>query len=41
MRCSHLGRWASIIRLGDAFELDKPHVVGPAIGTGASLFAAA
>jgi hypothetical protein len=30
-----------IIRLADAFELDKPHVVAPDIGTGASLFAAA
>ncbi|MCW3015513.1 MAG: hypothetical protein JWO02_2605 [Solirubrobacterales bacterium] len=30
-----------VIRLADAFELDNPHVVGPDIGTGASLFAAA
>ena len=30
-----------VIRLADAFELENPHVVGPDIGTGASLFAAA
>jgi pimeloyl-ACP methyl ester carboxylesterase len=30
-----------VVRLADAFELDNPHVVGPDIGTGASLFAAA
>jgi pimeloyl-ACP methyl ester carboxylesterase len=30
-----------VIRVADAFGLDKPHVVGPDIGTGASLFAAA
>jgi pimeloyl-ACP methyl ester carboxylesterase len=30
-----------IIRVADAFELEQPHVVGPDIGTGASLFAAA
>src|SRR4029077_12148736 len=30
-----------VIRLADAFELEHPHVVGPDIGTGASLFAAA
>jgi pimeloyl-ACP methyl ester carboxylesterase len=30
-----------IVRLADAFGLEKPHVVGPDIGTGASLFAAA
>jgi pimeloyl-ACP methyl ester carboxylesterase len=30
-----------VIRIADAFELDDPHVVGPDIGTGASLFAAA
>ena len=30
-----------IIRAADAFELEKPHVVGPDVGTGASLFAAA
>ena len=30
-----------VIRLADAFGLEKPHVVGPDIGTGASLFAAA
>jgi len=28
-----------IVRLADAFELEKPHVVGPDIGTSASLFA--
>jgi pimeloyl-ACP methyl ester carboxylesterase len=30
-----------IIRAADAFDLEKPHVVGPDVGTGASLFAAA
>jgi pimeloyl-ACP methyl ester carboxylesterase len=30
-----------IIRVADAFRLEKPHVVGPDIGTSASLFAAA
>src|ERR1700752_921969 len=30
-----------IVRLADAFGLEQPHVVGPDIGTGASLFAAA
>jgi pimeloyl-ACP methyl ester carboxylesterase len=30
-----------VARLADAFGLDNPHVVGPGIGTGASLFAAA
>lgn len=30
-----------VARLVDAFGLDNPHVVGPDIGTGASLFAAA
>jgi pimeloyl-ACP methyl ester carboxylesterase len=30
-----------VVRLADAFELERPHVVGPDIGTGASLFAAA
>jgi pimeloyl-ACP methyl ester carboxylesterase len=30
-----------VIRIADAFGLDNPHVVGPDIGTGASLFAAA
>jgi pimeloyl-ACP methyl ester carboxylesterase len=30
-----------IVRLADAFGLENPHVVGPDIGTGASLFAAA
>ena len=30
-----------IIRLADAFGLEQPHVVGPDIGTAASLFAAA
>jgi pimeloyl-ACP methyl ester carboxylesterase len=30
-----------VVRLADEFELKSPHVVGPDIGTGASLFAAA
>jgi pimeloyl-ACP methyl ester carboxylesterase len=30
-----------IVRLADEFGLEQPHVVGPDIGTGASLFAAA
>jgi pimeloyl-ACP methyl ester carboxylesterase len=30
-----------VIRLADTFELESPHVVGPDVGTGASLFAAA
>jgi pimeloyl-ACP methyl ester carboxylesterase len=30
-----------VIRVADAFDLDCPHVVGPDIGTGAALFAAA
>ena len=30
-----------IVRLADAFELEQPHIVGPDVGTGASLFAAA
>jgi pimeloyl-ACP methyl ester carboxylesterase len=30
-----------IVRAADAFGLDNPHVIGPDIGTGASLFAAA
>src|SRR3981189_1595064 len=30
-----------VIRIADAFELEHPHVVGPDIGTAASLFAAA
>jgi pimeloyl-ACP methyl ester carboxylesterase len=30
-----------IVRVADAFGLERPHVVGPDIGTGASLFAAA
>jgi pimeloyl-ACP methyl ester carboxylesterase len=30
-----------VIRLADAFGLENPHVVGPDIGTGAALFAAA
>ena len=29
-----------IVRLADALELDKPHVVAPDIGTSATLFAA-
>jgi pimeloyl-ACP methyl ester carboxylesterase len=30
-----------VARVADAFELEKPHVVGPDVGTAASLFAAA
>ena len=30
-----------IVRITDAFELDKPHLVGPDIGTSSTLFAAA
>jgi pimeloyl-ACP methyl ester carboxylesterase len=30
-----------IVRAADAFDLEKPHVVGPDIGTSAALFAAA
>jgi pimeloyl-ACP methyl ester carboxylesterase len=30
-----------IVRIADAFSLEKPHVVGPDIGTAATLFAAA
>ena len=30
-----------IVRLADEFDLEQPHVVGPDIGTAASLFAAA
>jgi len=30
-----------VVRVADAFGLENPHVVGPDIGTGASLFAAA
>jgi pimeloyl-ACP methyl ester carboxylesterase len=30
-----------VIRIADAFGLENPHVVGPDVGTGASLFAAA
>ena len=30
-----------VIRVADTFGLENPHVVGPDIGTGASLFAAA
>jgi len=30
-----------VIRVADAFGLEKPHVIGPDVGTGASLFAAA
>lgn len=29
------------MRVADAFGLEQPHLVGPDIGTGASLFAAA
>jgi hypothetical protein len=30
-----------IVRAADAFGLEKPHLVGPDIGTSAALFAAA
>jgi pimeloyl-ACP methyl ester carboxylesterase len=30
-----------VVRVADAFGLEQPHVVGPDVGTGASLFAAA
>jgi pimeloyl-ACP methyl ester carboxylesterase len=30
-----------LVRVADAFSLEQPHVVGPDVGTGASLFAAA
>src|SRR5882762_3334413 len=30
-----------LIRVADVFELEQPHVVGPDVGTAASLFAAA
>src|SRR4029078_8872133 len=30
-----------IVRVADAFHLEKPHVVGPDVGTSAALFAAA
>jgi pimeloyl-ACP methyl ester carboxylesterase len=30
-----------IVRVADAFDLERPHVVGPDVGTAASLFAAA
>jgi len=30
-----------LIRVADAFDLENPHVVGPDVGTGAALFAAA
>jgi pimeloyl-ACP methyl ester carboxylesterase len=30
-----------LVRIADAFGLEQPHVVGPDVGTGASLFAAA
>ena len=30
-----------VVRIADAFGLESPHVVGPDVGTGASLFAAA
>jgi pimeloyl-ACP methyl ester carboxylesterase len=30
-----------IVRVADAFGLEQPHVVGPDVGTGASLFTAA
>ena len=42
MRCCRRGRWASSSsRAADAFGLASPHIVGPDIGTAASLFAAA
>src|SRR2546421_9227741 len=30
-----------VVKVADAFGLENPHVVGPDVGTGASLFAAA
>ena len=30
-----------VVRVADAFALERPHVIGPDVGTGASLFAAA
>jgi pimeloyl-ACP methyl ester carboxylesterase len=30
-----------VVRLADEFEMEQPHIVGPDIGTGAALFAAA
>src|SRR5678815_2191827 len=30
-----------VVRIADAFGLERPHVVGPDVGTGAALFAAA
>src|SRR5262249_47772718 len=30
-----------IVRIADEFELERPHVVGPDVGTAAALFAAA
>jgi pimeloyl-ACP methyl ester carboxylesterase len=30
-----------VIRVADAFGLENPHVIGPDVGTGAALFAAA
>src|SRR6184192_3960898 len=30
-----------VVRVADSFGLEQPHVVGPDVGTGASLFAAA
>lgn len=32
---------AFVVRVADAFGLDNPHVIGPDVGTGAALFAAA
>ena len=29
-----------VVRIADEFELEQPHVVGPDVGTEASLFAA-
>ena len=41
MRCSPRGRWASSCSPRRRVRLEIPHVVGPDIGTGAALFAAA
>jgi pimeloyl-ACP methyl ester carboxylesterase len=39
--CSPRAMGEFVVRLADAFELEDPHVIGPDIGTAASLFAAA
>ncbi|MDQ1534827.1 MAG: hypothetical protein QOF28_2588 [Actinomycetota bacterium] len=39
--CSPRAMGEFVVRLADAFELENPHVIGPDIGTAASLFAAA